>query len=674
MISNVNAKQNESRDNIFHICKTHNPRVNKLSEELDKLNTLWASNLMLAKINHQSIDSQLIHDFQTTQKEFDNLRALLLNSIVDKYIDKIYNEIYFKSQTQIDVLNRNLFERTADVGFLSQDIDIIEYITQKDASNFNKILQRLESYQQKYSVYKDILIMNKTGEVLVRLDQTQPLGLSDPVLEKLSIDIKGYLEFFGSSSLFTDNHNRLLYTHEIYTPQQEVIGYLVLEFNYLDEMSRIMQSLLSAGFELVLLDKNHQIATSSNTTDFPPSSPFPSNFSIEKRLRLLKHNAHYYLYIATQAQGFQDYYGDGWISVCLINIETVFKNTDLTDTLLNQDSYPHDLSKLNLKMSASLLRVILNGKITSIQKNALAFIPILDAFKSAGDDIRASFNEAIFSTHQLLSATLNEELLFSADLAAQIMDRNLYERANDCRWWSQSSTFISILSHTQNASLSPEQQETINHTLSDIHQLYTVYAALIVYDATGKILATSGLDSHFTGSMFENSNDVSSCLNLPSSNHYHVSAFCPSIYYQGKPTYIYHSAIFNEKQKGKNTSIGGVAIVFDSEKQFFDILNDTLPTVNPNGSIASLFIDKDGTIINVSKNTIGLTIQDTIEIPTRLKLADYGEKGVMQFDIKGKSCLCAFKITEGYREFKKDDGYKNNVISICFSAQDSIHA
>jgi hypothetical protein len=669
MKSNPNTKQYAVTDEIIHICTTHNPSVIKLSEDLDRLNTLWASNLMLAKINHHSIDSQLIHDFQTTQKEFQSLRGLLLRSIVEKYINKIFNEIHFKSQTQIDILNRNLFERTADIGFLSQDIDIVDYLSNQDSIGNQRITNRLKNYQQKYSVYRDILIMNQSGEVIARLDEQQPLGLSDPRLEKLSIDIKGYLEYFGASTLFDDNTNRLLYTHEIYSPQHEILGYLVLEFNYLDEMSKIMQSLMSPGFELVLLDKHHQIATSSNPTLFKPSTPFPQKFSTEKKLRLLRHHNHHYLYIASQAQGFQDYYGDGWISLCLINIDDVFENTDLTDTLLNQESYPHDLSQLNLKMSASLLRVILNGKITSIQKNALAFIPILDAFKLAGDEIKSSFNEAISSTHQLLSATLNEVLLFSADLAAQIMDRNLYERANDCRWWSQSSTFTSILSQAQTSPLNSDQKSKLEQTLADIHQLYTVYAALIIYDKTGRILATSGLDSRFSESIYAQGDDVTGCLSLNTPNRYHVSPFEPSPYYQDKPTYIYHAPIYADNQKTSHSAIGGIAIVFDSQNQFYDILNDTLPNAKYSGAIASLFVDNTGYIISVTDNDLGLKVADRLVIPSQLKSAGLGEKGVMQFEISGRPCLCAFKVSEGYREFKKQDGYQNHVISLCIITQ-----
>ena len=663
------AKQNYVMDEVFHICTTHNPNISKLSHDLDQLNTLWTSNLMLAKINHHSIDSQLIHDFQSTQKEFENLRALLLNSIIEKYIDKIYNEIYFKSQTQIDILNRNLFERTADIGFLSQDIDIVKYLLEDGDKNHPHLVNRLKSYQQKYSVYRDIVIMNNSGKVIARLDNNQPLGLSDPKLEKLSIDIKGYLEYFGASSLFNDNLNRLLYTHEIYSPQRDIIGYLVLEFNYLDEMSRIMQSLISPGFELVLLDKNHHIASSSNGNLFQTATLFPITFINNKKLTLLRHNHHNYLYIASQAQGFQDYHGDGWISVCLINIDDVFDKSDIEKTLLNDESYPHDLNKLNLKMSASLLRVILNGKITSIQKNALAFIPILDAFRLAGDQIKSSFNEAIASTHQLLSATLNEELLFSADLAAQIMDRNLYERANDCRWWSQSSTFSSILTDAQNASLTPDQQSNITQTLAEIHQLYTVYASLIIYDKTGKILATSRLDSRFTGTMFEYGEDVTRCLNLTCANSYHVSEFLPSSYYQGNHTYIYHAAIFGNYNKTTNKAIGGIAIVFDSQRQFYDILTDTLPNAGHRALMTSLFIDKTGKIISLSDTTLGLRLYEILDIPVQLKSAEIGARGVIEINIENKSCLCAFKVSEGYREFKKLDGYQNNIISLCISTK-----
>ncbi len=39
--------------------------------------------------------------------------------------------------------------------------------------------------------------------------------------------------------------------------------------------------------------------------------------------------------------------------------------------------------------------------------------------------------------------------VFLAELIVDIMDRNLYERANDCRWWALTTDFRAILENEQ---------------------------------------------------------------------------------------------------------------------------------------------------------------------------------------------------------------------------------
>ncbi len=81
---------------------------------------------------------------------------------------------------------------------------------------------------------------------------------------------------------------------------------------------------------------------------------------------------------------------------------------------------------------------------------------------------------------------------FHAALAIDIMDRNLYERANDCRWWALTPTFAELLSAP---SPTDTHRATIRAILQTINGLYTVYSNLIVFDRAGRIIAVSAQDS-----------------------------------------------------------------------------------------------------------------------------------------------------------------------------------
>ena len=77
---------------------------------------------------------------------------------------------------------------------------------------------------------------------------------------------------------------------------------------------------------------------------------------------------------------------------------------------------------------------------------------------------------------------------FLASLCVDIMDRNLYERANDCRWWALDPSFRQIL-----AKDSPDEIDVreLTRILTYINSLYTVYSNLFIFDKTGKIIAVS---------------------------------------------------------------------------------------------------------------------------------------------------------------------------------------
>ena len=74
-----------------------------------------------------------------------------------------------------------------------------------------------------------------------------------------------------------------------------------------------------------------------------------------------------------------------------------------------------------------------------------------------------------------------------ADLALnaiEIIDRNLYERSCDVRWWATDSAFVGAL-----AEGTPQSAEYANKRLSVILDSYTVYLTLLIVDATGRVIA-----------------------------------------------------------------------------------------------------------------------------------------------------------------------------------------
>lgn len=87
-----------------------------------------------------------------------------------------------------------------------------------------------------------------------------------------------------------------------------------------------------------------------------------------------------------------------------------------------------------------------------------------------------------------------DDAKFNASLAIEIMDRNLYERANDCRWWALTSVFKEKLS---NPIFCQQDIAELREILIYINGLYTVYSNIFLYDRNGNILVVSNDDENF---------------------------------------------------------------------------------------------------------------------------------------------------------------------------------
>ena len=75
--------------------------------------------------------------------------------------------------------------------------------------------------------------------------------------------------------------------------------------------------------------------------------------------------------------------------------------------------------------------------------------------------------------------------------AVEIVDRNLYERSCDVRWWATDSSVIEVLERPTSASIAHATDR-----LATILRSYTVYLDLWVADATGRIVATGRPDRY----------------------------------------------------------------------------------------------------------------------------------------------------------------------------------
>ncbi|HOI50783.1 MAG TPA: hypothetical protein PLN02_00260 [Azonexus sp.] len=122
----------------------HMQGVEDYREVLGKLQAAWDTLALLGQLTGAATE------MTGTREAFERLTGDLLNRLGQETRRKAIAELRAKAQTSIDILVRNLFERTADIGFLAADDDIREFL--QGAGETREALEaRFHEYVQKYS-------------------------------------------------------------------------------------------------------------------------------------------------------------------------------------------------------------------------------------------------------------------------------------------------------------------------------------------------------------------------------------------------------------------------------------------------------------------------------------------------------------------------------------------
>ena len=97
------------------------PAVAVCERSLRELNFAWRLIESTAKMVCPVEAKTILPTMKVTREGFNQLEQQLIANLVRQNIAKSVQEIDFKAKVIIDIVVRNLFERTADVGFLAMD-------------------------------------------------------------------------------------------------------------------------------------------------------------------------------------------------------------------------------------------------------------------------------------------------------------------------------------------------------------------------------------------------------------------------------------------------------------------------------------------------------------------------------------------------------------------------
>lgn len=589
----------EVNDRLYQVIR-YMHTVKRTRDDLQKQQISWDYLSVMAQL--ANVDNEL----KSARQEFNKLTGTLLNCLGSESLNKSVREYAFRAQVAINIIVRNLFERTADIGFLAQDTDIKNYLMALAASGNNsqqqsaKVLRaRFQEYVEKYSVYDNVILLDPLGNVLLQLDDSASVTSSkDPLIQEALSTSAAYVEVFRASDLKPNQGKSLIYAFRVESDEGEPIGVVCLSFKLEDECKGIFGGLLAQDklSTLLFLDASGHVVASSHPEKIALNYQFNlaqiSADLARDGFRVQGHGSSDYLCFIQPAEAYQGYQGLGWYGFIMVSLDKVFERSNdeaqeqFSPALLASAMQGKLFGEETLKISEqanviqnALNRSVWNGNVYQAfeksGRDAAVSKVLLSEIKNTGLDTKHIFEASILEIQQTVLAATLKDCESRAALAMSILDRNLYERANDCRWWALTTTFRTLLAAKD---YTADSGKKIQETLRFINGLYTVYNNLLVFDQQGKVIAVSNdAYQHLVGSLLTDA-WVKRVQTIHHSQHYAVSEFEATKLYNGAHSYIFAAAV--QSLTGGQV-VGGVAIVFDSTPQFSAILHDVLPQVSP---------------------------------------------------------------------------------------------
>jgi hypothetical protein len=292
---------------------------------------------------------------------------------------------------------------------------------------------------------------------------------------------------------------------------------------------------------------------------------------------------------------------------------------------------------------------------------------VLEQIGETGARTNEVFSQSIDALYgTVLNTALRDNSLLTS-LLVDLLDRNLYERANDCRWWALTPQLSELLEDLALGETAPDQVSEACALLTAIHDLYTVYQQIMVYDARGRVVAVSqrsrpDAEPWAAGHHIETDSlhQVLALAGPRPITSRHGAPVC-STRMTARP--VYHAAIRN----ADGVVLGGIGLVFHAQREFKAMLEGvTGVQAGGAGSRQVAYLNRSGLVMSSSDVQLQPGMQ--LDLPPQMLALAPGQSMARAMVYQGQYCVVAITAGSGYREFKRSDGYREEVLALSVQA------
>ncbi len=612
-------------DGLFKIF----PSVETISQTFEYQNILLNKIVLTGKINALDIAENLFNFTEQTAKTFSVLQTKLIESLLAENKKELLDKTKLKAKTAINTINDMLKKRMVDVELLSNDRVLIELL--EGESDKHTASKRLQDFVNKYSIYDEVVVVDNNGKIRANANEANGAKFTkDEFLYKAS-QKEECLVVYGKTDIFP-KQKESLYFIKVIKNNEKILGYVVAFFKFKDEMKAIFDALIEGRENIIIVSKNGDIIASSEKG---VDKKVIQRVGRSKEYAIIKDRFY------VQAKGDEENQGVGWRCVVSypkeqdLNLLAEFSeqkvdNKELAQIHLNNKEL-QKLADEGYEILEDLSDVIINGELIAAKSKQYILIPILDNLREVSFKVVKLIEISIDRLQKSIDKALVNYVVSLSKLTMDIIQRDLYEKGNNVRWWA-----VDLIVLQEMKKDTPDVSK-IGAFLSEMNNIYPMYSSIFVFNAKKEIIASSN-EKHIGKTVPHNFS-----LNNKNGNKYYVSAFEDSELYDGKPTYIYYAPLVCDGRV-----VGGVGAVFDAEIVFEKMLTNSLCSTKP-GFV--LLVDKAKRVISSTSPKYKILSEFYID---GVELED-GFVGNIKID--NKSYKASVTQSVGYREYKNKDLY-----------------
>lgn len=546
---------------------------------------------------------------------------------------------------------------------------------------------RLEDINSSYTLYRDLVITDRRGTVIANSNKQRRqavLGLSVAQeawfvnAQKTKNGTEYCAQDLKASAL--EPHLSLVYStalREHSDQNGKVQGTMGVFFDFQDEAAIILEEymphdargqILEGCYSMFTNDSGQVIASNDETIlQVGANALIPRT---NRKLGAGPRTANYLVFadidsaiFSAKTEGYLDYLGLGWSSHVIIPKEHIFEMKVSKDTLsisaeelMNSKIIPDINKQTYLKVQddkESIQLISLNGIVfaSKLGKRGGALGPIFNQITKSGDFVTSKM-EDLLKEMAVGELGLNLKALenFSKQ-AIDLIDRNLFERSADIRWWATDEYFWTALS-----SPSEEHFQRAGERLKVINGSYTMYRNLILADSSGEIVACSRTELRNELSKINVSDQIwfQHGMRTTLSTKYAVQDVMPSSLECLKDRSLIYSGGVCAGGLREGDCIGVLGVLFDWDTEARKILHICIPRDTEGRCIegsAAFYTNRKGEIIETTDGEL-FPVGLKLGLPAALDGLGAGETISGIFEFKNQKYIIGSSRTKGYREYE----------------------